>query len=128
MCSYFCYYTWFLKAINRKNAWKTKREINSFIDDLWHNCKKQECHIKLVNTLSSIRVLHHNHCEVYINTENFERTKVRLLIISVNKFSKNIGPYKEGCTTEIVSCTSTYLITWHTYIIFTCLKDINSLR
>ena len=77
---------------------------------------------KLVKVLSFVRILHHNHCKVYINTENFKRSRIKHLIISVNKFSESIGPYKEGYATEIVCYTSTGFTTWHTYVMSTCLR------
>ena len=79
---------------------------------------------KLMKILSFVRILHHCHAKVYINTENFERSRIKHLMISVNKFSKSIGPYKEGNTTEILSYTSAGFITSHTYMP----KDIYSLR
>ena len=79
-------------------------------------------YITIVITLSFVRVLHYNHHKVYINTENFERSRIKDLIFSVNKFSKRIGLYEEGYITEIVSYTSTGFATWHTYVMFTCLK------
>ena len=79
----------------------------------------------LVNIVSFVRILHHNHHKVYIKTENFGRSRIKCLIISINKFSKSLGPYKEGYTTEIVSYTSTGFTTWHTYVMSTWLKLIN---
>ena len=66
---------------------------------------------KMVNILSFVRILHHNHCKVCIHIEIFERSRIKHLIISVNKFSRCVCFYKEGYNTEIVSYTSTGFIT-----------------
>ena len=83
---------------------------------------------KLVNILSFIRILHHNHCKVYINNENFERSRIKHLITFVNKFLKSIGPYKEGYATEFVSytCTSFSHMAYLCHVYMS--RDINSLR
>ena len=52
----------------------------------------------------------------------FERSRIKHLIISVNKFSKSLSPYEEGYTIKIVSYMSTDFTTQHTHVMSTCLK------